>query len=106
QEVASGKNDGDGLRLNRGGRQVAFALQRLQDRRGEAQIGKIRQWIGSSLVAAPVSRRADDHVEAQPTGGRTTVTPRVSWVVGWNFSGRSTGGRSGKTARKLVLHAA
>ena len=36
---------------------IAFGLQRLQDRRGEAEVGKFRQWIGLSCGRAQRPRR-------------------------------------------------
>ena len=38
QEITAGKNDGYGLRLDRGRGLVAFAFQRLEDCRGEAEV--------------------------------------------------------------------
>ena len=97
QQVAAGQHARYGLRLDRRGRGVAFVLQRLEDRRGEAEFGKIRQWIGLSC--------GREHIGCADTRGRPAAqsaasffeTPRVSWAVGWEFSGRSTGGQIGPT---------
>ena len=43
EKVAAGQDDRDGFGLDRRRRHVAFALQCLEDRRGEAEIGKHRQ---------------------------------------------------------------
>src|SRR4029450_5531279 len=46
------------------------------------------------------------YVEVRRSAAELLMTPRVSWVVGRNFSGRSTGGQSGRDGLSFVLHAA
>jgi hypothetical protein len=48
EKVAPRQRDRDGLALDGSGLVVAFVLQRLQDRRSEAEIGKIHQLLGLS----------------------------------------------------------
>ena len=105
ENVASGKNDGYGLGLNGGRRVIAGALQRPQDGRGEAEVGELRQLpdlsCGRAREAEPTSCRCSG-----PRCGQLLKTPRVSWAVGWNSSGRSTGGQIGQAGRSFALHAA
>ena len=93
--VAPGEDDRDGFGLDGGRRFVAFVLQRLEDRRGEAEIGKDLS-IACSFSVAAHDRLTPTMSERGATARSSCLeTPRVSWVVGWKFSGRSTGGRAG-----------
>jgi hypothetical protein len=48
QQVAAGEHARYGLRLNWGRLGIAFVLQRPKDWSGEAEFGKIHQWLGLS----------------------------------------------------------
>ena len=97
QQVAAGQHARYGLRLDGRGRGVAFVLQRLENRRGKAEFGKVRQWIGLSCGRAHIGCVDTAGRPAAPSAASFFETPRVSWAVGWEFSGRSTGGQIGRT---------
>ena len=96
QQVAAGQHARDGLRLDRSGRGVAFVLQRLENRGGKAEFRKVRQWIGLSCGRERIGLRRHSGRPAAPSAASFFETPRVSWAVGWVFSGRSTGGQTGR----------
>ena len=67
EQVTAGQHDRDGLGLDRRRRDVALALQRLEDRRGEAEVGKHcqlsvlscgRAHIGCADIPVDAQRRA------------------------------------------------
>ncbi len=47
EQVAAGEHAWDGLLLDRSRLGVVFGCQRLEDRRGQAKVRKLGQWIGS-----------------------------------------------------------
>src|SRR2546423_11325015 len=53
-----------------------------------------------ALAAATLGR------PAAQSAANCLETPRVSWAVGWEFSGRSSGGQIGPLGPTSVLHAA
>src|SRR5262249_40989705 len=93
EKVAPRQRDRDGFALDGSGQLVAFVLQRLQDRRGEAEIGKGGQLLilsrGCALAARPTCFGAQRN--APRTAFRHPACPRLSDEI----LGRSTGGRSG-----------
>ncbi len=76
QQVAAGEHAGDGLRLDRGGRGVAFGGQRLEERLGEAEVGKLSQNLCLSDMRhvrarnAVAARQGDVFKGTAPRGGR------------------------------------
>jgi hypothetical protein len=84
EHVASGQNGRDGVGLYGSGLLVPLALQRLEDRHAEAEVGKICQLLVLSKGHGYVG--CADNVDAQ-RNARPVGRTRVSWVVGWNFRG-------------------
>ena len=107
EQVAAGEHDRDGLGLDGRRRLVAFVLQRLEDRRGEAEIGKDSSIACSFLWPRTVG--CADRVSVRRRDGAASCLGDTPRVLGcrMEFSGRSTGGRSGPTGPDtFVLHAA
>src|SRR5581483_9111724 len=95
EKVAPCEGDGDGLGLDRRRLSIAFVLQSLEDRRGEAEGGKACQLLalsrGRACSSAPTRL-------STPSATRSPLLEDTPRVLGCriNISGRSTGGRSGQ----------
>ena len=105
EEVAPGQRDRDGLRLDGGRRLVAFALQRLQDRRSEAEIGKIHQLLDLSRGRAQSAARTAN-VQAQRNARSVALRHPACPGLSDGILGALNRRTIGLDALAFVLHAA